>query len=344
MKKLLLLFPLFLLGGFISAQILKKSIPDKLVVLTFDDAVSTHYSVVAPLLKKYGFGATFYVCEFPPDFEDKGKYMSWEQIQELHDMGFEIGNHTGHHKHVNQLSELALTRELAYIEKRCQQHGIPHPQTFAYPAYNTDAQAVEVLEAQGYEFARTGGAKPYNPLKDHPFLIPSYSTTGDRKEYVLDALNQAQDGQIVVLTIHGVPDYAHDWVSTPPELFQSYLTYLSDNDYTVIALRDLNTYIDAKQAGKLLKEVHSPAGTVLRKTEPPKPNTSSTRDLVRQNHFSTNKAWTRWWWHGSSVTKEGITQELEALQEVGIGGVELTPIYGVIGEEEEFIPFLSPSG
>ena len=54
------------------------------------------------------------------------------------------------------------------------------------------------------------------------------------------------------------------------------------------------------------------------------------------------KPWTRWWWHGSSVSRAGITQELEAFQQAGIGGVELTPIYGVIGEEASFIPFLSP--
>ncbi|MGB3801619.1 MAG: glycosyl hydrolase [Lewinella sp.] len=53
------------------------------------------------------------------------------------------------------------------------------------------------------------------------------------------------------------------------------------------------------------------------------------------------KAWTRWWWHGSAVTKPGITSELETLAEAGFGGVELTPIFGVIGEEEQFISYLS---
>jgi hypothetical protein len=54
------------------------------------------------------------------------------------------------------------------------------------------------------------------------------------------------------------------------------------------------------------------------------------------------KPWTRWWWHGSAVTKEGITTELEALRNAGIGGVEITPIYGVYGEEEDFVEYLSP--
>jgi hypothetical protein len=55
-----------------------------------------------------------------------------------------------------------------------------------------------------------------------------------------------------------------------------------------------------------------------------------------------HKAWTRWWWLGSAVDKENITRELEAFAAAGLGGVEITPIYGAKGAEERFIPFLSP--
>lgn len=53
------------------------------------------------------------------------------------------------------------------------------------------------------------------------------------------------------------------------------------------------------------------------------------------------KPWTRWWWHGSAVDRGELTKELEALNAAGIGGVEITPIYGVRGEEKHFIQFLS---
>ncbi|HZY82697.1 MAG TPA: glycosyl hydrolase [Cyclobacteriaceae bacterium] len=53
------------------------------------------------------------------------------------------------------------------------------------------------------------------------------------------------------------------------------------------------------------------------------------------------RPWTRWWWHGSALTKEGITAELEAYRKAGLGGVEITPIYGVQGYEDKFVPFLS---
>ncbi len=54
------------------------------------------------------------------------------------------------------------------------------------------------------------------------------------------------------------------------------------------------------------------------------------------------KPWTRWWWQGSAVERPSLTAQLEALAAAGIGGVELTPIYGVRGTEARFISYLSP--
>jgi alpha-L-rhamnosidase len=56
----------------------------------------------------------------------------------------------------------------------------------------------------------------------------------------------------------------------------------------------------------------------------------------------TTKPWTRWWWEGSAVNKKDLTWNLEQYQKAGLGGVELTPIYGVYGYEKQFINFLSP--
>lgn len=57
---------------------------------------------------------------------------------------------------------------------------------------------------------------------------------------------------------------------------------------------------------------------------------------------STTKPWTRWWWEGSAVNKQDLTWNLEQYQKAGLGGVEITPIYGVHGYEKQFIHFLSP--
>ena len=54
------------------------------------------------------------------------------------------------------------------------------------------------------------------------------------------------------------------------------------------------------------------------------------------------KPWTRWWWMGSAVDKADLTANMEKYAAAGLGGLELTPIYGVHGYENEFVNYLSP--
>src|SRR5882672_957243 len=58
---------------------------------------------------------------------------------------------------------------------------------------------------------------------------------------------------------------------------------------------------------------------------------------------SQTKPWTRWWWQGSAVNKRDLTAEMRKYQKAGLGGLEITPIYGVKGAEDRFINFLSPA-
>ena len=53
------------------------------------------------------------------------------------------------------------------------------------------------------------------------------------------------------------------------------------------------------------------------------------------------KPWTRWWWPGNAVDEKNIERELEEMANAGIGGVEITSMTGVGGEEHRFIEFLS---
>jgi peptidoglycan/xylan/chitin deacetylase (PgdA/CDA1 family) len=230
-------------------QILRKPVPDKLVVLSFDDGPATHATTVAPLLKKYGFGGTFFVCEFPPDFNDKSKYMSWQQMQQLDKMGFEVANHTHHHVNVKKMDKKTFMDELAYIEDTCKALRMKTPMvSFAYPGYTTDTAAIGILQERGYQFARTGGNRAYDPLTDHPYLIPSFTMLDTNRAEIMHAFDLARNGRIVVLTIHGVPDVPHPWVTTSPALFEEHLKYLRDNHFKVISLRELIEYIDVKKA------------------------------------------------------------------------------------------------
>jgi hypothetical protein len=55
-----------------------------------------------------------------------------------------------------------------------------------------------------------------------------------------------------------------------------------------------------------------------------------------------SRPWTRWWWLGSAVDEAEIARQLQLFQQAGMGGVEISPIYSVEGEEARAVAFLSP--
>lgn len=215
------------------------------VVLCFDDAEISHYTIVAPLLKKYEFDATFLVCEMPwKSPADSSFYMKWEQIAALHQMGFEIGNHTGHHKNMTKLNREEMQKEITCIETKCKEYGIPKPVSFAYPGNRADSLSQVVLQEMGYKYARAGGSQYYNPQKDPKLVLPSYTmgSTEKLQERTWTALKNVQPGQILLFTIHGVPDIAHPDYTTSVEVFTKYLDYIKEKGFRVVALRDLDKY------------------------------------------------------------------------------------------------------
>lgn len=54
------------------------------------------------------------------------------------------------------------------------------------------------------------------------------------------------------------------------------------------------------------------------------------------------KPWTRWWWMGNAVDEKNLNIVLQKYAAAGLGGVEITPIYGAVGYEKQYLPFLSP--
>ena len=236
-------------------------VPDKLVVLTFDDGNKTDRDFVGPLLKEFGFGGTFFVNKSGGAFGHPERFMTWDDVRWLHDAGFEIGNHTANHRDVRDLSREEFAAELDVVEVGCAEHGIPRPTSFCFCGYRVSRDAVNVLEERGYLFARRGVSPEfhmtdrgdrgptYSPASDHPLLIPTTGASGPSwtafEEFV-SIVNQAKDGHIVVLTFHGIPTDLHPWVHTDPETFRRYMDYLRDEGFTAIAMRDLARWVDRR--------------------------------------------------------------------------------------------------
>ena len=54
------------------------------------------------------------------------------------------------------------------------------------------------------------------------------------------------------------------------------------------------------------------------------------------------RPWAWWWWHGSAVDETNIAHELQRFHDAGLGGVQITSIYGTKGAEARDIPYLTP--
>ncbi len=57
---------------------------------------------------------------------------------------------------------------------------------------------------------------------------------------------------------------------------------------------------------------------------------------------SQTKPWVWWWWPGSAVDSTNIARQLQLFHDAGLGGVQVTPIYGAKGWESHYLQYLSP--
>lgn len=229
-----------------TAGILRRPIPEKLVVLTFDDGCASHATVAAPILKEMGFGGTFYVSNFASFNTRKDWYLTWKQMKQMADDGFEIGNHT--HGHWGGAPIGPFLR----MEEELTTNNVPKPTTVCWPVYHVNTKTFPDLAKHGYLFGRGGHERPYRPTADHPMDIPSF-TIADRHTvtHFVQYARQATKGRIVVMTFHGVPDEEHPRVSVEPKVFRRMMQYLKQNGYTCIAMRDLARYVDPAKAAQL---------------------------------------------------------------------------------------------
>jgi len=73
------------------------------------------------------------------------------------------------------------------------------------------------------------------------------------------------------------------------------------------------------------------------------PLRADTTALAWPEVTSETRPWSRWWWLGNITTEDDLRTLMAEYAAVGLGGLEVTPIYGVRGYEAQFIPFLSPT-
>jgi len=129
----------------------KREIPDKPVLLTFDDGYRDFYTDAYPIMKKYQVKGTVYVVS---GFIGYRNYMTELQIQTIaHEELVEIGSHTVHHVSLTHAPVEEIQKELLDSKSMLEQLiGLPVV-SFAYPNGSFDDSAVKEVSASGFTTA-----------------------------------------------------------------------------------------------------------------------------------------------------------------------------------------------
>ena len=135
----------------------RDTLPNRAVVITFDDGWENQYRHAFPILRRFGLTATFFVFTTPIGTDSK--LMTWEQLRELQHAGMTIGSHTRTHPVLPDY-HAALHNEVAMSREDIKEHLGRAPDFFAYPFGAWDAQSAASARTAGYRAARAyrGGA------------------------------------------------------------------------------------------------------------------------------------------------------------------------------------------
>ncbi len=151
-------------------------LPEKPVILSFDDGYADNYTYAFPLLREYGFQATFFVLT---DFVDQRRapYLSWAQIEEMARAGMEIGSHSRDHTDLRRRSNEFLVWQLLGSKQTLDVHLGKPMQVFCYPAGKYDAGVTAMLQSAHYVAAVTVDSGSIH-TRDDLFLLKRLRVRG----------------------------------------------------------------------------------------------------------------------------------------------------------------------
>lgn len=167
------------------------TIPDKPVIITFDDGYENVYSQAYPILAEVNFtGVIFVISDFlekyntweSVSFQKKYKHLSGEQVIKLKRAGFEIGSHSRSHHYLPALSDSELDDEITGSKRYLEELTGDPVISFSYPYGRYNDRIIDVLQRAGYAFA-TANLTPHKAPALNPYSMLR------RSIYCTDTLN-----------------------------------------------------------------------------------------------------------------------------------------------------------
>ncbi len=137
-------------------------LPERLIILTFDDGLADFYSGALPILNRYNFGATLYLATgfigrtsrwLVPEGEGDRPMMTWAQVAEVSSYGIECGAHSQSHRQLDTLPLGAAQQEIQWSKDTLEDHLGREVQTFSYPHGYYSGAVRRLVQQAGYTSA-----------------------------------------------------------------------------------------------------------------------------------------------------------------------------------------------
>ncbi len=126
----------------------KVELPEKPIILTFDDGYRDFYTDAYPILKKYNVPATAYIV---PGFLDHPNYMFTSQLEEINKDGLvELAAHTVHHAYLKGASKEHAKWEIEESKKELEEQLKKPVVSFAYPYGAFDLEIAQLVQEAGF--------------------------------------------------------------------------------------------------------------------------------------------------------------------------------------------------
>ncbi len=125
-------------------------LPEKPVMLTFDDTDEEQYSIGAAEMKKYGFKGVYFIMTIAMN---RPRYMSKAQIKDLADSGHVIAGHTWDHHMVTKYTGADWDTQLVKPQTQLKEITGKDVKYFAYPFGLWNQAAIPEIKARGYDLA-----------------------------------------------------------------------------------------------------------------------------------------------------------------------------------------------
>jgi peptidoglycan/xylan/chitin deacetylase (PgdA/CDA1 family) len=180
-------------------------LPERPVVITFDDGFADFHREALPLLCRYGFAATVFVTTGWID--DAGPYaagrrpgrmLCWNQIREAATAGVEIGAHSHRHPQLDQIPPSRLRDELTTSKSLLEDGlGVAVP-NLAYPFGYSNARVRQVAREIGYEHACAVGNVIAGPGED-PFALPRLTIRRSTRPATFDFIVRGKKESVIFL-------------------------------------------------------------------------------------------------------------------------------------------------